>query len=57
MSRKLLQDTTSWSGLSDVPEIRAALRICAGRYHIEVDLFGRSYEPGAPFYSKVVPPP
>ena len=25
----------------------------AGRYHIEVNLFGRSYQPGAPFYKKV----
>ena len=26
----------------------------AGRYHIEVDLYGRSYEQGAPFYTKVI---
>lgn len=26
----------------------------AGRYHIEVNLFGRSYQPGAPFYKKVL---
>ena len=52
----MLQGTGSLLDIArDLPGLQGPLCVCADRYHIEVDLFGRSYEPGAPFYRKVLP--